>query len=102
MKVLSCTGIALALALPASAMQGDRDPAQIVTYQCALCHGPGTGGAPKIGDRKAWEARAARGLDSLVESAARGKGAMPPRGGLSTLTDLELRQAIEHMIARSR
>lgn len=97
-------GVAIlaALALPSLAMQGERDPAQIVDYQCALCHGPGTGGAPKIGDRKAWEARAAGGLDSLVASAARGKGAMPPRGGLSTLTDTELRQAIEHMIAKSR
>ena len=31
-----------------------RSGAQIVQMQCALCHGPGVGGAPRIGDRGAW------------------------------------------------
>ena len=95
--------LTLAPVASALAMNGDRDPAQVIAYQCGLCHGkPGIADAPKIGDRRAWEARAARGLEALVQSAVKGKGGMPPRGGLGDLTEVELRQAIELMILRSR
>ena len=86
----------------ALAQPGARDGEQVVGMQCVLCHGPGIGGAPRIGDRKAWESRARNGIDALVQSASRGKGAMPPRGGLGDLTEGELRQAIEYMVRKSR
>lgn len=78
-----------------------RSGEQVVQYQCSLCHGPGLAGAPRIGDRKAWSARAHDGVDRLVLSATRGRGAMPPGGGLSDLSEPELRAAIVYMLRRS-
>src|SRR6478736_7639943 len=74
---------------------------QVVQYQCSLCHGPGLSGAPRIGDGKAWGARAQVGMDNLLRSAIRGRGAMPPSGGLGDLTEPELRAAIAYMLDRS-
>jgi cytochrome c5 len=74
-----------------------RSGKQIVDAQCVKCHGSGMGGAPKIGDRAAWASRASRGLDTLVASAIHGHGAMPARGGMADLTDVEIRSAITYM-----
>ena len=74
-----------------------RTAAAIVQETCVLCHGPGLGGAPRIGDTRAWQKRARPGIDALVRSASQGKGAMPPRGGVPDLTEDELRAAIAYM-----
>jgi cytochrome c5 len=70
----------------------------IVEAPCVKCHGTGVGGAPKIGDRAAWTPRVAQGLDTVVASAIHGHGAMPPRGDMADLTDVEIRSAIVYMI----
>jgi cytochrome c5 len=70
---------------------------QIVEAKCVSCHGTGVGGAPKIGDRGAWTPRVSKGLDSVVASAIHGHGAMPPRGGMADLTDVEIRSAVLYM-----
>lgn len=64
---------------------------------CVVCHGAGVAGAPKLGDKAAWAPRVAQGLDALVQSAIKGKGAMPPRGA-STASDADLRAAVEYMV----
>ena len=69
----------------------------IVEAQCVKCHGTGAGGAPKIGDREAWTPRVKQGLDTVVASAIRGHGAMPARGGMPDLTDVEIRSAVVYM-----
>jgi cytochrome c5 len=74
-----------------------RTPQAIVRDTCGLCHGPGIGGAPRIGDERAWRKRSERGLDSLVRTAAEGKGAMPVRGGMPDLTEAELRAVVAYM-----
>jgi cytochrome c5 len=74
-----------------------RNGKQIVEAQCVKCHGKGVGGAPKIGDRAAWTPRLKLGLDTVVASAIHGHGAMPPRGGMADLTDVEIRSAIIYM-----
>lgn len=70
----------------------------IVLDQCSRCHGTGVAGAPRIGDRDAWIARARLGLDGLVRSAIHGHGAMPARGGMADLTDAEVRSAVHYMV----
>jgi cytochrome c5 len=84
---------------PASAkdMAAERTGEQVVKGQCAQCHQAGKGGAPKIGDRKAWQPRVSKGVDALVASAIRGHGGMPPRGDKADLTDAEIRNAILYM-----
>ncbi|HSJ97347.1 MAG TPA: c-type cytochrome [Myxococcota bacterium] len=74
-----------------------RSGPDIVRDTCALCHGPGIGGAPRIGDARAWRKRAGSGIEALVRSASAGKGAMPPRGGMPDLDEDELRAAIAYM-----
>jgi cytochrome c5 len=91
---------ALVIALPAAA-QPERTGEQVVQYQCVLCHGPGVGGAPKIGDAKAWDKRASAGIDPLVRSALNGRNGMPPNGGLDGLSEAELRAAIRYMLDKS-
>jgi cytochrome c5 len=74
-----------------------RSGKDIVESQCVKCHGAGVGGAPRIGDRAAWTPRVTQGLDTVVASAIHGHGAMPPRGGMADLTDVEIRSAIIYM-----
>lgn len=64
---------------------------------CVACHGAGVAGAPKFGDKAAWEPRIKTGLDTLTASAIKGKNAMPPKGG-STASDADVRSAVEYMV----
>ncbi|TMP95153.1 MAG: cytochrome c5 family protein [Verrucomicrobia bacterium] len=75
----------------------ERSGEQVVKSQCVKCHEGGLRGAPKIGDREAWIPRMKQGLDSLVRSAIRGHGGMPPRGGQANLTDSEIQAAVLYM-----
>jgi cytochrome c5 len=81
---------------------GPRTGAQIVQMQCSKCHEKGVNGAPKIGDLQAWIPRLKNGLDATVLSAANGHGAMPARGGMASLSDAELRNAISYMFKRAQ
>ena len=63
---------------------------------CAACHLSGVGGAPKIGDSAAWDARADKGLAAQVAIVVAGQGAMPARGG-SDLSDEEIASAIVYL-----
>jgi cytochrome c5 len=68
---------------------------------CVACHAAGVAGAPKLGDKSAWQPRLAQGVDALTAQVIAGKGAMPPRG-TSTATDAEVRAAVEYMAAASK
>jgi cytochrome c5 len=69
---------------------------------CTACHGAGIAGAPKTGDAAAWEPRIAQGMDTLVTHAIEGfqgqAGYMPPRGGNASLTDENVRDAVQYMV----
>ena len=69
---------------------------------CTVCHAAGVAGAPKLGDKAAWGPRLQQGMDTLVQSAVKGKGAMPPKGGNMTLSDAEVRAAVEFMVSQSK
>ena len=59
-------------------------------------------GAPKFGDKAAWEPRIAQGIDAMLSTAINGKGAMPPRGTCMDCSDADLKAAIEYMISNSQ
>ena len=65
-------------------------------------HTPGAAGAPKIGDKAAWAPRIKQGMDVLMQSVLKGKGAMPPKGGNAALTEAQVRAAIEFMVSQSK
>ncbi|MGH6623760.1 MAG: c-type cytochrome [Burkholderiaceae bacterium] len=78
------------------------DAAKIYASSCAACHVAGIAGAPKFGDKAAWAPRAKNGIDALTATVIAGKGAMPPRGGVATATDADLRATVEYMLAAAR
>lgn len=70
---------------------------QIYQGICAACHEAGVAGAPKRGDKAAWAPRLAAGLDGLAASAIKGKGAMPPKGGDTSIADADIRAVVAYM-----
>jgi c(7)-type cytochrome triheme protein len=93
-----------ALALPALAppafAQGKGAGKQTYEKTCALCHGPGLAGAPKFGDAGAWARRLRAGAASLYRSALQGTpNGMPAKGGNLSLSDAEVRSAVDFMVA---
>jgi cytochrome c5 len=65
---------------------------------CKTCHEAGVAGAP-IAESEQMTARLdEKGLDTLVSNAINGLNAMPPRGGNPTLTDEQIRAAVEFML----
>jgi cytochrome c5 len=88
----------VAAAAPARApMTGE----QVVTKVCSACHGTGVLNAPKIGDKAAWAKLKAMGVKALVASAIKGKNQMPPRGGDPSLSDDEMKAAVEQMLKQT-
>jgi cytochrome c5 len=71
---------------------------QIVGKVCSACHGTGVLNAPKIGDKAAWGKLKATGVKALLANAIKGKNQMPPRGGDPSLSDDEMKAAIEQML----
>ncbi len=69
---------------------------QAFQAQCSACHATGAAGAPKVGDAAAWAPRIATGYDALLNSALKGKNAMPPQGG-GDLSDYEIGRALVYM-----
>ena len=88
----------------AAAPAGKADPAageKLYKTACLACHAAGVAGAPKLGDKAAWAPRLTQGVDPLVASVIKGKGAMPPRGA-SQGSDAEIRAAVDYMVAQSK
>lgn len=74
---------------------------EVMAKVCGACHNAALLGAPKTGDKAGWAKRlsANGGLEGLVASAIKGKGAnMPARGGDPDLSDAEVRAAVEFML----
>ena len=69
---------------------------EITKEVCAACHQAGVANAPKLADKAAWAPRLKLGLNGLLESVIKGKGAMAPRAG-SSLSDDELARAVVFM-----
>lgn len=97
--VVAAAAPAAPAAAPAagSAMSGE----QVYNKTCVACHASGVAGAPKVGDKAAWEARIALGADALLNSSLKGKGAMPPKGGNTGLSDDEVKSAVTYMLEKT-
>jgi len=91
-----------AAAAPQAAASTAPEGKKVFDTTCTACHTAGIAGAPKLGDKAAWAPRIKTGIDALMQSALKGKGAMPPKGGNAALSDAEVRAAIEFMISQAR
>ncbi len=87
---------AASAAAPAAAAGNSAGGEALYKQTCSACHAPGLLGAPKFGDKAAWAPRLAQGVPALVQSAIKGKNAMPPRGG-SSASDADIKAAVEYM-----
>jgi cytochrome c5 len=86
---------------PAATIAAVADPGQkLFNNVCTACHGQGVAGAPKFGDKAAWSARLAQGMDVLYEHAIKGfqgkNGVMPAKGG-SSASDDDVKAAVQYM-----
>src|SRR5450759_1238155 len=81
----------------ARAQGGERSGEEVVDAVCSACHATGANGAPKIGDKHAWNKLASRGLSSLTQSALKGIRKMPAHGGNPAVSDLEIGRAITYI-----
>lgn len=96
------TAIAAIAGLWAAPAIGDARVGERVYDQvCVACHLTGVLGAPKVGDKAAWQPRYHEGVEHLVDQAINGVGAMPPRGGKDALSDKEIEAAVVHMLRNS-
>jgi cytochrome c5 len=69
---------------------------QVFQAQCAACHATGAAGAPKLGDAAAWGPRIKGGVETLLNSALKGKGSMGPQGG-GDFSDFEIHRAVVYL-----
>lgn len=69
---------------------------------CFACHDTGAAGAPKLGDKASWSARIALGMDAMINTAIKGRGAMPPKGGATYLSDAEVVNIVAYMVEKSQ
>ena len=65
---------------------------------CAGCHEEGLDGAPRTGDRDAWDRRSQLWEAVLFEHARSGYGNMPAKGGDATLDEVTVTKAAEYMM----
>jgi cytochrome c5 len=86
----------------ADSTTGARSGEQVVSAVCQTCHGAGVVGAPKMGDKAAWQPRLAQGVTTLHEHAIKGIRAMPPKGGNPSLSDAEVSAAVDYMVKQSK
>ena len=86
----------------ATAMTGP----QVYNTACLACHSSGVGGSPIVGDTAEWAGRIAQGIDVLYDHAINGFDGdaltpMLPKGGRADLSDQEVRDAVDYMVAES-
>lgn len=76
------------------------DPAVKAKFDksCTFCHTSGAAGAPKVGDKAAWQPRMAQGMDKMVLSVKNGKNAMPPKGMCNDCTDADYKALINYLV----
>ena len=78
---------------------------KVYQTSCRVCHDTGNLNSPRVGDNVAWQARIAKGKDTLYAHAITGftgkSGVMPPRGN-STAPDADIKAAVDYMVAKSQ
>ena len=100
--VATAATAAAAPAATTAAAAGKVDGKKTYDATCSVCHGAGIAGAPKFGDKAAWAPRLKAGIDTLYASAIKGKAAMPAKGGNASLSDADVKAAVDYMAAAAK
>lgn len=87
-------------ATQAKVAAGGGSGSKVYRASCSACHDSGVAGAPKLGDKAAWGSRIAAG--NLHANALNGKGAMPAKGGNASLSDADVKAAVDYMVSQAK
>jgi len=93
-RIMPVAGFAL---VDANAPKVFKTGEEVFQSTCTACHTPGAAGAPKVGDKAAWDPFIKTGFDAMLNVALHGKGAMPAKGGNPSLDDFEVARAVVYM-----
>ena len=100
MKKLAVIGTAFLVAsVSVTQVAAAADGKAVFDKSCAGCH---KAMAPKLGDKKDWQAVSKAGIDALTASVVKGKGAMPPKGGAAALSDADIKAAVQYMASQAK
>jgi len=104
MKAILMGTVAAAALLIAG--QAAADGKKVFDTTCTACHTAGVAGAPKLGDKAAWGPRIKQGKDTLYKHAIGGftgkSGMMPAKGGNASLSDADVKAAVDYMVAQAK
>lgn len=92
-------------AAAAPAAGGDQAKGEhVYKATCAMCHATAAGGAPLFASKADWEPRIAQGKETLYGHAIKGftgaKGTMPPKGANASLSDDDVKAAVDYMASQ--
>lgn len=94
--------IAMALLVVGAAGAQAQSGKAVYDKACVACHAAGVANAPKLGDKAAWASRLSAGRAAMVTSVLKGKGQMPPKGGNVSLSDDDVKAALDYMLGEAR
>ena len=77
------------------------DGKTVFEANCKACHGGLIPGAPAVGKKEDWAPRIKQGKDTLHKHALEGFNSMPAKGGNSSLSDDEVKAAVDYMANES-
>ena len=86
-------------AKPAEAVKADGKA--VFEANCKMCHGGTIPGAPVVGKNDDWAPRIKQGKETLHKHALEGFKAMPAKGGNGSLSDDEVKAAVDYMANES-
>jgi len=78
------------------------DGKEVYDKACAGCHEKGIAGAAKLSDKAKWAPIIKQGSDALTATVIKGKGAMPPKGGNASLSDADIKAAVDYIIQQAK
>ena len=85
----------------ASSAESEKYGARVYTYVCSMCHRSGVAGAPKMGDDAEWAKRIKKGRETLYDHAINGYRGMPAKGGRMSMSDDQIKDAVNYMVEHS-
>ena len=83
------------------AAAGGADGKKVYEASCQACHGGAVPGIPHVGKKEDWAPRINQGKDTLHKHAIEGFNAMPAKGGNGSLSDDEVKAAVDYMANQS-
>lgn len=100
--VSQSTGKAAALPQEAPKQLTLADGKQIYEQYCQACHNGAYPGAPKTGDKTAWQPLIHKGIDVLILNTLSGIGNMPAKGSCAKCNTAEIKAAVKYMVNESK